>query len=606
MSKREHELAYGIVICFGAGGGNGAGPPCSGFAGAGAQAAAGGGAGDDSVGSREGLGQAGGGREYCRAIRARADAKHVAGFFIKIYKIASMNPCIKFIWLTNPMTRHLDGSSFFGHQKNLKFAKMSIEDRNRPAGWMPIAIAALSIIVFIFIFRLLGGLNPNFNESKEGFAELRSDVAKVAKNLMELHAKVDEKNAKVDENNAKVDKGLAELNAKVDMNNAKVDENNKEMRAKIQGLQYLFVSSQKGQSAASSSALSIHLWGSHIACGTLAYSARLKEAVVITNKHVVADMNPSNPNNSCHYAVTVQTKDKADLPISSWYVFPGDADIAYGRLALPPPIPALNITPRADVVPGLHIWASSVQASGLVALDGRVTSTLNAPYQLLTNVGGMPGFSGTGYVDYAGTLSVVHVGAPEKALRRRSDKDQQSEENLAHFSKECLVGMRLSMSGLASHIDACLDLVSERPQAAPETRRKCVDGWSIMADKDLESPPNFTSSCASTFANRSIDNKTAHECESNWLSTCHQHCEFISSCMSFASGKPLPEKAGPTTREECRSGWIKKYSGYAAACDQYMKLRARNPQALGVAAWVLDDPAFVFVDRLELYKQQCK
>ena len=86
MSKREHELAFGIVICFGAGGGNGAGPPCSGFAGAGAQAAAGGGAGDDSVGSREGLGQAGGGREYCRAGLTRNMLRAFLSKFIKSHQ----------------------------------------------------------------------------------------------------------------------------------------------------------------------------------------------------------------------------------------------------------------------------------------------------------------------------------------------------------------------------------------------------------------------------------------------------------------------------------------------------------------------------------------
>jgi hypothetical protein len=78
----------------------------------------------------------------------------------------------------------------------------------------------------------------------------------------------------------------------------------------------------------------------------------------------------------------------------------------------------------------------------MVALDGRVTSTRNQPYQLLTNVGGMPGFSGTGYVDYAGSLSLVHVGGPETELLR-SNEDEATEQNLGLYSSHCLKGMWL-------------------------------------------------------------------------------------------------------------------------------------------------------------------
>jgi hypothetical protein len=61
------------------------------------------------------------------------------------------------------------------------------------------------------------------------------------------------------------------------------------VRTKLNDLQNLFVSAQKGQSAVAFSALSIHENGHRFACGTLVYSARLKEAIVITNRHAVAN-----------------------------------------------------------------------------------------------------------------------------------------------------------------------------------------------------------------------------------------------------------------------------------------------------------------------------
>jgi hypothetical protein len=387
-----------------------------------------------------------------------------------------------------------------------------------------------------------------------------------------------------------------------DSNMTEIKEDIKGLRTEVVDLRNIFVSAQKGQSAAANSALSIHKNGHHFACGTLAYSARLKAAIVITNRHAVADSN-----NHCRYEITVRTGGMVEIPITRWYIPQEheDIDIAYGRLAHPPPIPALNITSSVDVVLGLQIWAFSLQASGLVALDGRVTSIRNMPYQLITNVGGMPGFSGTGYVDYAGSLSLVHVGGPETKLLR-SNEDEATEQDLGLYSSHCLKGMRLGMTGMASHIDACLDLVSD-VHAAVETRRRCVEGWTILVAGNLAGqPPDFVSSCASVFANRSIDNNTIGACRLGWRNDCGQDCDFISSCLSFASGKPLDDRAGPATREHCRSGWYDKYAGYALTCQDYMKLRARNPKAEGVAAWVVDDPTVSFIDRSNRFQVLCQ
>lgn len=373
----------------------------------------------------------------------------------------------------------------------------------------------------------------------------------------------------------------------------------------IKSLRNIFVSSQKGQSEAADSSLSVQWNGSHFACGTLAYSTRLQDVVVITNRHVVVDPD-------CARNITVRTKDNVDIPIARWFVLARGriADIAYGQLAGPAPVRALNITSRADVMPGQHIWGISVQKSGLVALDGRVTSILKAPYHLETNVGGMPGFSGTGYVNYAGTLSVVHVGGKEAALRSDGDDDpshdhEDTEYDLAQYSRDCLNGMRLATTGLASHIDACLDLVSTAA-AINETIQRCVDGWSMLGAKTLAGqPPEFASSCASVFADHEINRTAIAKCEAGWRAVCGQNCAFIRACLSFATGEPLDGRAVPASRKECRAGWYGKYAGYAENCENYIRLRARNPQATSIAAWVIDHPPSPFVDRATQFPRVC-
>jgi hypothetical protein len=486
------------------------------------------------------------------------------------------------------LTAEIDESIFFSQQKNLDPAIMKLIK-------IFFAISAIAIMILVAIITNTSSLE------KSALADLKSIVLNSSNAIGTLHKKLVDLEMALQGLDKNFQTEVKDLNRKMDMS-----------QTEVKDLRNLFVSSQKGQSAAADSALSIRENGRYIACGTLARSPRFEEPVVITNRHAVADLVER-----CHYEITVRTGGNVDIPISRWFVPQGNVDIAFGLLAHPPLIPALNITSRADVVPGLHIWAFSVQRTGLVALDGRVSSTLVNPYQLLTNVGGVPGFSGTGYVDYAGTLSVVHVGdAADKIRRRRSAQDE--EVNFAHFSRDCLKGTRLGMTGMGSHIEACLDLVSKNPVGTPEqaaaaaaaaiaTRRRCVEGWSILAIGNLKrAPPDFAESCATVFANPATDNETIRSCELGWRKECGRACDFISSCLSFASGKPVDDQEKPAMREVCRSGWYDKYAEYATACKKYTSLRARNPEAEGVAAWVVDHPPFAFVDRLEKFPQQCK
>ncbi len=482
-----------------------------------------------------------------------------------------------------------------------------------PANPQFCAIAAVLVCMTLYAvagYTLAMNLTTTFNE---GFKGQGFKIEGLQKTMQGLHKTVQGQASEFKSlrkimtgiNSTEINEGFNGLHKTIDIVHTEITE-----------LRYNFASSQKGQSAAANSALSIQLDDEHIACGTLAYSARLKQAVVITNRHVVADLREH-----CSNEITVRTRHVA-IPISRWLVPAGNVDIAIGLLAGPPPIPALNITSRAEVAPGIHIWAMSLQPTGIVALDGRVTSTLGMPYMLQTNVGGVPGFSGTGYVDYAGTLSVVHVGAVESgaALRRDHDGNEMTEQKVARYSEDCLKGTRLGTTGMGSHIDACLDLVFAVDAGVPaqdaaavaaidEIGRRCMDGWSMLAAGTLTAPPpDFVSSCALIFANQSIHPNTREACEVGWREDCGKDCDFIGACLSFAVNEPQNGQARPATRKECRAGWYNKYAGYASSCERYIRLRARNPQAKGVAAWVVDDPDlhFAFVDRSEMFPRPCQ
>jgi hypothetical protein len=225
----------------------------------------------------------------------------------------------------------------------------------------------------------------------------------------------------------------------------------------------------------------------------------------------------------------------------------------------------------------------------------------------------MPGFSGTGYVDYEGKLSVVHVGSSASNAAFRSDRDEMTEQKVASYSVDCIKGTRLGTTGMASHIDACLDLVVAAAAGAPaqdainEKRRRCEEGWSMLAVGTLTAPPpDFVSSCASVFANQPIYLNTSEACQVGWRNDCGQDCDFIGACLSFALNEPQDGRAGPATLNECRAGWYDKYAGYASSCEKYMQLRARNPQAEGVAAWVVDSLQFAFVNRSNKFPQRCQ
>lgn len=81
----------------------------------------------------------------------------------------------------------------------------------------------------------------------------------------------------------------------------------------------------------------------------------------------------------------------------------------------------------------------------------------------MTNLGGVPGFSGTGYVNYAGILSVVHRGGI--AAKFRSEGNEDMEYNLEMSSIDPK-GARIGATGIALHVDACLDLVYNCKAAA--------------------------------------------------------------------------------------------------------------------------------------------
>jgi hypothetical protein len=146
-----------------------------------------------------------------------------------------------------------------------------------------------------------------------------------------------------------------------------------------------------------------------IGCTTLGHS-KVHGYITITNAHVIRNFDQHSP-----YQLSVEDSAGNDIPITDWMI-PNSPylDLAIGLIRKPLNRPFLRIAVRKGLVPRLQIWGILRQVGELIALDGRVISVSNELHQVVTNVGGAPGFSGTGYIDFSGSLSVVHAAAKGK------------------------------------------------------------------------------------------------------------------------------------------------------------------------------------------------
>jgi hypothetical protein len=200
----------------------------------------------------------------------------------------------------------------------------------------------------------------------------------------------------------------------------------------------------------------------------------------------------------------------------------------------------------------------SLQTLGMVPPDGRVTSSLEMPFELQTNVGGVPGFNLPVHDTWTGTLSAVHAGASESSAALRSTGDsgdeRTQEQKFAGYSADCLKGSRLGTTGMASHVDACLDLVAAgvpahdatAVAAVDEIRRRCAEGWSMLAVGTGKSPPpDFVSSCAHHVLCQPVDlSQHPRGLRGGLEREDRSHdCDFVGACLPFALNHQQPRSA---------------------------------------------------------------
>mmetsp|Transcript_55062 Transcript_55062/g.115214 ORF Transcript_55062/g.115214 Transcript_55062/m.115214 type:complete len:119 (-) Transcript_55062:229-585(-) len=108
-----------------------------------------------------------------------------------------------------------------------------------------------------------------------------------------------------------------------------------------------------------------------------------------------------------------------ELEISEWYLYNvSDIDVSVGLLKTNPSVSRHNLLNimKTPVSSGPQIWAVANKDGRSVSLTGRTVSSVSE-YVLRTSVGGSAGYSGLGYVNIDGMLTVIQEAFQSSAQR---------------------------------------------------------------------------------------------------------------------------------------------------------------------------------------------
>lgn len=245
----------------------------------------------------------------------------------------------------------------------------------------------------------------------------------------------------------------------------------------------------------------------------------------MTNRHVVVDSK-----NRCARDVNVTSFLGENIHVTEWLI-PQDKeiDISIGLMNGTSKYPVLNITSKHGIKENMLLQAVSIRNTILVALSGRVVVTDPVKmFPIITDGGGARGFSGTGYVDYLGRLSVIHVGkAPETEVIGSTEEDtDEASEDIAERLEEAgfsemaaakTLCRSLLRAGDGEFIDACIELGDLSRCLADESRskldRRCREGWRNFNTGNLVKPLKQVEDCADLFGGRI--SATGH-CRAGW------------------------------------------------------------------------------------------
>ena len=335
--------------------------------------------------------------------------------------------------------------------------------------------------------------------------------------------------------------------------------------------------------------------GNNQGCGTLAYSNALQQAVIATNRHVVVD---DKSGMSCRRKVVVKTWSGQTINVSKWLAVeePAGVDIAVGLTDNELNLPLLNFSSRYDVDGGMKLSALSLRNSVQVALSAQVIKIKQ--HEVTTDAGGALGYSGTGYVDYLGRLSAIHIGQSSATefsgmgnnISAYCDKDHLKEDGFCEIQiveAQCASSLRLGATGYGGYIDACLALAGQAanlPAPSPN-EQTCMEGWRMHRTGRLDAPVEYIEDCVDYFAGRHTNGSL---CKKGWTAelASGSNATFVEHCLN--------SRRKAQSKQTCRTGWKVDRARLADACMRYMELASRNPRANAVAAWVID--AFVLAD----------
>ena len=348
--------------------------------------------------------------------------------------------------------------------------------------------------------------------------------------------------------------------------------------------------------------------GNDQGCGTLAYSTALKQAVVVTNLHIVVDIFSEAV---CRREVIVRTWSGKPVKVSKWLALNTNGadglDVALGLTDNELNLPLLNISSEDEVDGGMRLSALSLRNSAQVSLSAQVVKV--SGHNITTDAGGARGYSGTGFVDYMGRLSVIHkgkAGATELSLEindRYCDESNRGEEvgfcEMYKVKKECSRGLRLGSTGYGGHIEACLALAGQAANQSDtgDKEQICKNGWNMRRTGKIEPNVGYIENCVDYFANRT---RNGSACEQGWaadLASSGSDAAFVKHCLNLRGSD------APSSLEMCRGGWVKDHARLADACAGYVELSARNPRADALGAWVIN--AGSFRDVVELVPDKC-
>ena len=367
---------------------------------------------------------------------------------------------------------------------------------------------------------------------------------------------------------------LNTLTGLVSQMNGRMDD----MNGQINEIKSLLLASVGGHPEIIDSSVMIFAGNNRIGCGIIARSQRYG-VIIVTARHVVTSK------------VALSVFGKSEINVKDWQVAKDlDIDLAFAPVIESDGLKAVNITSDQIFLPGMQIWAYPLIDGEVVALTGRIVKTY-AKRHLVTDVGGIPGFSGTGYIDIFGRLQMIHTGSSSEVEGISSENWRgSSDENAFHNAeRNCQAAMNISMFGDSNHIYTCLRVfelsaLNKHDDPTFDVLRQSCEGTLSLYVPDI-------SPCVAVFIQQSVGDR--EQGEAALLRSCYERWKPAYSCSKFWKSV-MNRQDTAETKEACRKNWFNLLHALLKDCAAFVRYAARNPRARGVPASLIESQDITF------------